>query len=83
MLSFYQVEWGANMQDGEVNFFSVSADGKVCNWVLMQNELALTTVASLSLPLEQLLGPDGLPINMIGTFTTKPLVVVILVLLST
>ncbi|EEB19823.1 dynein intermediate chain 1, axonemal, putative [Pediculus humanus corporis] len=63
----WQVEWGANMQDGEVNFFSVSADGKVCNWVLMQNELALTTVASLSLPLEQLLGPDGLPINMIDS----------------
>ncbi|KAK6643167.1 hypothetical protein RUM43_004670 [Polyplax serrata] len=55
----WQVEWGKDMQDGEVNFFSVSADGKVCNWILMQNELAVTTVASLSMPFLRVLGPDG------------------------
>lgn len=54
------------MQDGEVNFFSVSADGKVYNWVLMQNELAVTTVTSLSLSIDCLSGPDGVPISVKG-----------------
>lgn len=63
----FQVEWGKDMQDGEVNFFSVSADGKVCNWILMQNELAVTTVASLSMPFLRVLGPDGGLISIKGT----------------
>lgn len=63
----FQVKWGVDMQDGEINFFSVSADGKVYNWILMQNELAVTTVIALNLPLEPIAGPDGTVVSVKGT----------------
>lgn len=59
------------MQDGEINFFSVSADGKVYNWVLMQNELAVTTVIALTLPLEPIAGPDGAVVSVKGLLVEK------------
>jgi len=59
------------MADGEVNFFSVSSDGKVYNWVLMQNELAVTTVIGLNLPLNPIVGPDGTPITVRGKLVTN------------
>lgn len=54
------------MQDGEMNFYSVSSDGKVFNWVLMQNELAQTLVIVLYLEMDAINGPDGTMIRMSG-----------------
>lgn len=54
------------MQDGEINFYSVSADGRVFNWVLMQNKLAITTIITLFLDNGPVGGPDGTNIRLKG-----------------
>lgn len=55
------------MQDGEMNFYSVAADGKVNNWVLMQSELSITTIITLYLDKDPVPGPDGTFIKMKGS----------------
>ncbi|ETN62702.1 axonemal dynein intermediate chain polypeptide [Anopheles darlingi] len=65
----WEIKWGPDMQDGEINFFSVSADGKVFNWVLMQNKLAITTIISLFLDIDQVSGPDGSALRLKGCGT--------------
>lgn len=55
----WEVKWAPDMTDGEINFYSVSGDGRVFNWVLMQNKLALTTIMTLYLEQELRGGPDG------------------------
>ncbi|KAK9878543.1 hypothetical protein WA026_022440 [Henosepilachna vigintioctopunctata] len=62
----WQVKWGPDLPDGELNFFSVAADGRINNWVLMQNELAVTTVYTLYLPMDPVMGPDGTEMRMRG-----------------
>lgn len=56
------------MTDGEINFYSISGDGRVFNWVLMQSKLAITTIITLYLDKEQTGGPDGSNIKLKGTF---------------
>ncbi|XP_050078995.1 dynein intermediate chain 2, ciliary [Anopheles maculipalpis] len=65
----WEIKWGPDMQDGEINFFSVSADGKVFNWVLMQNKLAITTIITLFLELDHVSGPDGSALRLKGSGT--------------
>lgn len=38
-----QVIWCEDLPSGEMNFFSVSEDGTVCQWVLLQNEMVKIT----------------------------------------
>lgn len=64
-----QIKWGPDMQDGEINFYSVSADGRVFNWVLMQNKLAITTIITLYLDNNAVGGPDGTNIRLKGCGT--------------
>lgn len=54
------------MPDGEVNFFSVSADGNVYNWVLTQHELSQTLIISLFFSFDPIPGPDGTLITLTG-----------------
>lgn len=54
----WEIKWGPDMPDGEINFYSISADGRVFNWVLMQNKLAITTIITLFLEKEFIGGPD-------------------------
>lgn len=54
------------MQDGEINFYSVSSDGRVFNWVLMQNKLAITTIITLYLDNGPVGVPDGTSIKLKG-----------------
>jgi dynein intermediate chain 1, axonemal len=65
----WEIKWGPDMQDGEINFYSVAADGKVFNWVLMQNKLSLTTIMTLFLDNGPVLGPDGTNIRLQGSGT--------------
>ncbi|RZF40619.1 hypothetical protein LSTR_LSTR007502 [Laodelphax striatellus] len=65
----WQVCWGKDLTDGEMHFYSVSSDGKVYNWVLMQNELAQTLVITLYLDMEQIPGPDGTMVKITGCGT--------------
>lgn len=60
------MRWAPDLPDGEMNFFSVAADGKINNWVVMQNELAVTTIITLFLVKEPVLGPDGIHLKMKG-----------------
>ncbi|KAL1397518.1 hypothetical protein pipiens_002512 [Culex pipiens pipiens] len=62
----WELKWGPDMQDGEINFFTVSGDGRVFNWVLMQNKLAITTIISLFLDIDQVGGPDGSSLKLKG-----------------
>ncbi|KAL0278511.1 UNVERIFIED_CONTAM: hypothetical protein PYX00_000318 [Menopon gallinae] len=66
----WQVRWGDDLQDGEMNVFSISYDGKVNNWVMMQSELVVTTVIVLTLPIEQVPGPDGAMVSITASGTT-------------
>jgi dynein intermediate chain 1 len=54
------------VSDGEVNFFSVSADGNVYNWVLTQHELSHTLIISLYLSSDPIPAPDGTSIPLKG-----------------
>ena len=42
-----QVLWGEDLAEGEPTFYSISSDGNVFNWTLMQNQLIKTLVISL------------------------------------
>lgn len=55
----WEIKWGEDMHDGEINFYSLSSDGRVFNWVLMQNKLTLTTIITLYLDINPVSGPDG------------------------
>lgn len=52
-----------------MNFYSVSCDGKVNHWVLMQNEFAVTTIINLYLDTPQVRGPDGTLVKKKGLIT--------------
>lgn len=62
----WEVKWGADMQDGELNFYSISADGMIYNWVLMQSQLSLTTITTLYVEQEISAGPDGNSVKLKG-----------------
>ncbi|KAH8280411.1 hypothetical protein KR018_006582 [Drosophila ironensis] len=55
----WEIRWGPDMTDGEVNFFSVSSDGRVFNWILMQNKLWVTSIITLYRADGMVDGPDG------------------------
>ncbi|XP_017769479.1 PREDICTED: dynein intermediate chain 2, ciliary [Nicrophorus vespilloides] len=55
----WAIKWVPDLPDGELNFYSVSNDGKVNNYVLMQTELSLTTIINLYLDRDAAAGPDG------------------------
>ena len=62
----WEIKWGPDMPDGEINFYSVSSDGQVFNWVLMQNKLAITKIITLFLERDLVGGPDGTDIKLRG-----------------
>ena len=45
----WQVHWEPEELGKELNFYSVSSDGKVCNWVMSKNELKMEPVMQLKL----------------------------------
>ena len=47
------------MTDGEINFYSISSDGRVFNWVLMQSKLGITTIITLYMDTQQTEVPGG------------------------
>lgn len=62
----WEVKWGVDMQDGELNFYSIAADGIIYNWVLMQSQLSLTTITTLFVDQEISAGPDGNTVKLKG-----------------
>ena len=45
----WQVKWQKDDLDGNMNFFSVSSDGRVVSWTLCKSELVHTDVLTLSI----------------------------------
>ena len=45
----WQVKWQKDDLDGNMNFFSVSSDGRVVSWTLCKSELIHTDVLTLSI----------------------------------
>lgn len=62
----WEVKWGIDMQDGELNFYSISADGMIYNWLLMQSQLSLTHITTLYVDQEISAGPDGSNVKLKG-----------------
>ncbi|XP_030555011.1 dynein intermediate chain 2, ciliary [Drosophila novamexicana] len=60
----WQIKWGPDMVDGEINFYSVSSDGCVFSWILMQNKLWVTTIITLYLENGIADGPDGTKVTL-------------------
>ncbi|XP_053964921.1 dynein intermediate chain 2, ciliary [Anastrepha ludens] len=60
----WEIKWGPDMADGEINFYSVSTDGRVFNWVLMQNDFMITTITTLCLTNGIVEGPDGTEVQL-------------------
>lgn len=44
----WQVKWQKDDLDGNMNFFSVSSDGRVVNWTIIKSELLYTDIVTLN-----------------------------------
>ncbi|CAI7994794.1 Dynein intermediate chain 1, axonemal [Geodia barretti] len=65
----WQVCWQKNDMEGNINFYSVSADGRVVIWRLIKNELQWEDVVQVSLPGEMTEGVEGTRNNVISSGT--------------
>ncbi|XP_062476353.1 dynein axonemal intermediate chain 1 isoform X5 [Pezoporus occidentalis] len=66
----WQVKWQKNDMDNNLNFFSVSSDGRIVSWTLIQNELVHTDVIKLSVEGTMAQGPEGLQLKTLGCGTS-------------
>lgn len=66
----WQVRWQKDDLDNNLNFFSVSSDGRVVSWTLVKNELHYHDVIKLSLPEAPNDGPDGTKLSTLGCGTS-------------
>lgn len=55
----WQVCWASDTEEGNLAFYSISIDGKINYWVLLQNDLGFTTIMTLFLDSSPITGPDG------------------------
>jgi len=55
-----------DLPDGELNFYSISEDGTVCNWLLMQSEMSKTIIVTLVLDIEPQITLGGISETLIG-----------------
>lgn len=55
-----------DLADGELNFYSISEDGTVCNWLLMQSEMSKTIIVTLVLDIEPQINLGGISETLIG-----------------
>ncbi|XP_063996730.1 dynein axonemal intermediate chain 1 isoform X2 [Pogoniulus pusillus] len=66
----WQVKWQKDDMDNNLNFFSVSSDGRIVSWTLVKNELVHTDVIKLSAEGTTTQGPEGLQLQMPGCGTS-------------
>ncbi|KAM6230926.1 dynein axonemal intermediate chain 1 [Porphyrio hochstetteri] len=65
----WQVKWQKDDMDNNLNFFSVSSDGRIVSWTLVKNELVHTDVIKLSVEGTTTQGPEGLQLQTLGCGT--------------
>jgi dynein intermediate chain 1 len=46
------VVWGKDLPSGELNFFSVSEDGTVCQWLLVEFEMVKIVIMTLIIEMD-------------------------------
>lgn len=56
----WQVLWQKNNLDGNLNFMSVSSDGRVVTWTIVKNELQHEDTITLKIPDSSLSGAEGI-----------------------
>nr|KAF6331628.1 dynein axonemal intermediate chain 1 [Pipistrellus kuhlii] len=65
----WQVKWQKDDMDNNLNFFSVSSDGRIVSWTLVKSELVHTDVIKLKVEGSTLEGPEGLQLHTVGCGT--------------
>ncbi|POI35676.1 hypothetical protein CIB84_000572 [Bambusicola thoracicus] len=66
----WQVKWQKDDMDNNLNFFSVSSDGRIVSWTVVKNELVHTDVIKLSAEGTTMQGPEGLQLQTVGCGTS-------------
>ncbi|XP_071586234.1 dynein axonemal intermediate chain 1 isoform X2 [Heliangelus exortis] len=66
----WQVKWQKNDMDNNLNFFSVSSDGRIVSWTLVKNELVHTDIITLSQEGTTMKGPEELQLQVFGCGTS-------------
>ncbi|XP_066471926.1 dynein axonemal intermediate chain 1 isoform X1 [Tiliqua scincoides] len=66
----WQVKWQKDDMDNNLNFFSVSSDGRIVSWTLVKNELVHTDVIKLLVEGTTMEGPGGLQLQTVGCGTS-------------
>ncbi|XP_031549922.1 dynein intermediate chain 2, ciliary-like [Actinia tenebrosa] len=66
----WQVKWQKDDLDNNLNFFSVSSDGRIVQWTIVKSELLFTDIITLKLGSENTEGPDGTQIVSLGCGTS-------------
>ncbi|NXJ08435.1 DNAI1 protein, partial [Odontophorus gujanensis] len=62
----WQVKWQKDDMDNNLNFFSVSSDGRIVSWTLVKNELVHTDVIKLPVEGTTMQGPEVLQLQVLG-----------------
>eukprot|EP00918_Siedleckia_nematoides_P049891 GHVU01109260.1.p1 GENE.GHVU01109260.1~~GHVU01109260.1.p1 ORF type:complete len:711 (+),score=130.97 GHVU01109260.1:17-2149(+) len=62
----WQVRWQKDDLDNNLNFYSVSSDGRVVSWTIVKNELHYTDIIKLRLDDVPNEGPDGTELVTLG-----------------
>jgi len=65
----WQVKWQKDDLDGNMNFFSVSSDGRVVSWTIIKSELLFTEIVTLSIEMPSLEGSDSNVVSALGCGT--------------
>ncbi|NXC42248.1 DNAI1 protein, partial [Penelope pileata] len=66
----WQVKWQKDDMDNNLNFFSVSSDGRIVSWTLVKNELVYTDIIKLPAEGTVMQGPEGLQLQTFGCGTS-------------
>ena len=67
----WQVRWQKDDLDNNLNFFSVSSDGRVTCWTLVKNELHFHDIITLAIDENAGDGPDGTQLKTYGRWLSR------------
>ena len=62
------MKWQKDDLDNNLNFYSVSSDGRVVSWTLVKDELVYNDIITLTVEDVPTDGPDGTQLQMLGKF---------------
>ncbi|XP_050402811.1 dynein intermediate chain 2, ciliary isoform X2 [Patella vulgata] len=65
----WQVRWQKDDSDNNMNFYSISSDGRIVHWTIVKNEMIYQDVIKLTIPDASAEGPDGIKVPTLGCGT--------------